>query len=260
MQWLQTGDIPMRWPAGQLEAHQTDTFEALEHPAHHRAICKLLQLVRDGLARGGQLRAQPMLSKPIHQQAQYHHQTKRDDALGLFHEHRRGQKQQILEKGEPAFDATLVFVGLDELMVGKLARVDDTGRNGKDGWRWTAWVTARASTTTVAVICQAVRSGGASLRGRPRWRCLGRATRRACTASHSGHFLSRRVSAAWASGSQAKRWVLRCHRAFSHCWRVLSICRSSDARARSSPWVVRTTTQRSPAGACGAVAQKREPS
>ena len=81
--------------------------------------------------------------------------------------------------------------------------------------------------------------------------------RRLSTRSHSGRFLRCWASAAWASGSQAKRWLPRCQSAFSHCARVCSTCRCSVARARSSPWVVRTTTHRCPAGASGTGAQKQ---
>ncbi len=76
-------------------------------------------------------------------------------------------------------------------------------------------------------------------------RCLGWATSCACTSSQLGRCLSCCSSAAWASGSQAKRWWLRCHSAFSHCraWSPLgaaaspglALARGRSARPPSAP-------------------------
>ena len=98
--------------------------------------------------------------------------------------------------------------------------------------------------------------------GRPGRRCLGwhdeHALRPAAT---RGAVLSCCARAACASGTQAKRWLPRCHSAFSHCARVvLHLPLQRRCAPAPRPAVVRTTTQRSPAGACGADAQKRSPS
>jgi hypothetical protein len=125
MQGLQASDFAVGWNEWQLEAHQADTFEALEHPAHRRAICRLLELIGHPLAGGRKLRAQPVLGEPIDQQAEDHHEAEGDDAGGLLDEDGGGQKQRVLEKTEAPLDTVLFLVRLDQLLVGELAGVQD---------------------------------------------------------------------------------------------------------------------------------------
>src|SRR5260370_30711024 len=71
--------------------------------------------------------------EPIDQQAEQHHQAKRDDALGLFHEDRGGQKERVLEEGEAAFHAALLFVRLAELLVRQLRGIEHIRRDQAGG-------------------------------------------------------------------------------------------------------------------------------
>jgi hypothetical protein len=47
------------------DVEQVDPLETLEHPAHRRAVSWLLQLAGDGLSRGSESLAQPVLGQLV---------------------------------------------------------------------------------------------------------------------------------------------------------------------------------------------------
>jgi len=62
---------------------QINPFEALEDPAHRRAVGRFLDLVGDRLPSGRQLLAQSVLGEPIDEQAEHHHEAEGNNARGL---------------------------------------------------------------------------------------------------------------------------------------------------------------------------------
>ncbi len=87
--------------AGRSEGDETHAFEALEHPAHGGPVCRLLELVGDRLAGGGELRTKPVLGEAVDQEAQHHHQTERDDAWGFFTKTEDARNSGSLRKLNP---------------------------------------------------------------------------------------------------------------------------------------------------------------
>jgi hypothetical protein len=179
----------------------------------------------------------------------HHHQAERHEPLGLLDEDRGSKKQWVSEESEHALHAVLLLVGPDHLLVGELGRVEHIGGCQKGCF---------ALDRSRKRVC-VNRDGGLDLPqdavGR---RALARASGSVLLGMEDELGLDREPR--WSSGSQAKRWLPNCQSCFSQWMRVVSNCRVSVARTRSSPWVVRTTSQRSPAGACGGEAQKRSPS
>jgi hypothetical protein len=83
------------------EADQADPLETLEDPAHGGPVCRLLELVGDRLAGGGELRTQPVRGKAVDQEAQHHHQTERDEASGFFTKSEDARNSGSLRKLNP---------------------------------------------------------------------------------------------------------------------------------------------------------------
>ena len=99
------------------------------------------------------------------------------------------------------------------------------------------------------------------MRGRPGRRCLGCMTSTLSTCSHAGHVLELLRQGGLRVGHTGEALVAQMPQRFLPLRpRRAPPAAAASLRARSSPCAVRTTTQRSPAGACGAGAQKRSPS
>jgi hypothetical protein len=109
------------------EVNQANAFETLEHPAQRRATSRLLGLTGHRLAGGHQSLVQPVLGEPVDQQAEQHHHAEGDGALLLLDEDRGGQKERILKEGEAPFHAALLFVRLEELLIGQLRGIEHIG-------------------------------------------------------------------------------------------------------------------------------------
>jgi hypothetical protein len=110
------------------------TLEALEDPAQRGSDGRLVDLIGDRLAGGGQLRAQAVCGQAVDQQAEHHDTTEGHDALGLFQEDGGGQEERVLEEGKAALDPTLILgVDADERLVGQGDRVEHSGGHQKAG-------------------------------------------------------------------------------------------------------------------------------
>ena len=53
---------------------------------------------------------------------------------GFFDEDRGGQEERIFEEGEAPLHAVLLFVGLDEFVVGELRGIEHVGRDQEGGF------------------------------------------------------------------------------------------------------------------------------
>src|SRR5258706_11352967 len=124
---LQTKHQGQRGLGSMSYMEQVDPFETLEHPAHRRAVRWFPQLAGDRLSRGFESLAYAVLGQPVDQQTQHHHQAQGRNPLGLLHKDRGGQKQRILEKTEAPLHTLLVFVGLDQLLVGEQRGIEHVG-------------------------------------------------------------------------------------------------------------------------------------
>ena len=167
MQRVQAGQFAMRRALGGLEH---DRLTPSKHWKIQRMVGRsvgLFELVGDGLAGGGQLLTQAVFGQAVDEQAQHHDQAERHDPLGFLHEDRGGQKQRVFEETEAALHAVLVFVGVDELVVGELRRIEHIGRDQEGGFAPHLPRDGRRVHGSVVRICHSTWSGGASLRGRP---------------------------------------------------------------------------------------------
>src|SRR6266700_7825210 len=118
MDGLQAADEDER-SCGSLYIEQLNTYKTLKDPTHRWARRGLLHLIRDRLLGLSQAGAEPKLGQAIDQQAQYHDEAQRHDALRLFHKDGGSQKQRIFQKAKAPLRATLFFVGRHELLVGE---------------------------------------------------------------------------------------------------------------------------------------------
>ena len=129
MQRLQLGHGQLWRTCWLGEGEEADAFKALEDPAHRGPIGGFAHLVGNRLSRRRQLLAEPMFRQAIDQQAEHHHQAERHDTLRLLDKDRRGQEQGIFQKREAPLDARLLFVRLDQLLIGQHRGVQDVGGN-----------------------------------------------------------------------------------------------------------------------------------
>ena len=116
-----------------------NALKTLKDPSHGGTSRGSVELIRKSLLRFGQARAQPIFSQSVDEQAEHHDQAKRGDALWLFDEHGRGQKQWILQKAKAAFDTALLFIRGHEFLIredGSLQNIrrDDEARFGSLCW------------------------------------------------------------------------------------------------------------------------------
>ena len=131
----------------------------------------------------------------------------------------------------------------------QLRGIEHVGRDQEGALRRASRATAASSTASVVRICHSTWSGGASLRGRPGRRCLGCMTSTLCDLQPRGALLELRAQGGLGVGHTGEALVAQVPERLLPLLPGVSTCRRSVARARSSPCVVRTTTQRSPAGA-----------
>ncbi len=131
MQGLQTEHQDGRGVGSVPDVEQIHVFEALEDPAHRRAIGRFLHLAGDRLSSGRELLAQTMLGQAVDEQTEHHDEAEGDDPFRFFHKDGGRQKQRILEKTEPALDTVLFFVRLNEFLVGELLLVEHIGGDEK---------------------------------------------------------------------------------------------------------------------------------
>src|SRR5437879_4343610 len=94
-----------------MDMQKLNALKTLKDPSHGGTSRRSVELVRQRLLRFGQTGAQSMLSQTVDEQAEHHDEAKSDDALRLFDEDRRGQKEGILQEAKAAFDAALFFIG-----------------------------------------------------------------------------------------------------------------------------------------------------
>src|SRR5258708_6290164 len=67
------------------------------------------------------------MGQPVDQQTQHQHQAEGRNPLRLLYKDRGGQKEGIFEKTEAALHTLLVFVGLEQLLVGELRGIEHVG-------------------------------------------------------------------------------------------------------------------------------------
>src|SRR5258708_35592713 len=75
-----------------------------------------------------------MLSKAVDEQAEDHDEAKSDDALRLFDEDRRGQKQRIFQEAKAAFDAALLFIRRHEFLIREDGCIQDLYGSPRTSW------------------------------------------------------------------------------------------------------------------------------
>ena len=139
---------------------------------------------------------------------------------------------------------TAAAYDLDQFVVGELAGIRHIGGDQKGGLAADLVCDLRLVHASLRHELPLLPRGLRTLtRTRPGWPWRGCATRCVCTSSHSGRHLSCWASAAWASGWQAKRRLLRCHIWRFHSVRDCTTLRGRVARTRFSPWVVGTMTR-----------------
>ena len=157
-----------------------------------------------------------MFGEAVDEEAEHHHEAERHDALGLLDKDGGGQKERVFEEGEATFHAVLLFVRLDQLLIGEQLGIEDVGGDQE------ARLAPRRALQRRRIECHrrldlpdgAVGGGVLARASGAGW--VGWATTCAATWSHSGRFVRLLASAACASGSQAKRCAPRCQSAFSH--------------------------------------------
>ncbi len=98
---------------------QLNALKTLKKPAPSRACRRLVDVIGNALLGLGQARAHPKLGQTIHQQAENHDETQSHDALRFLDEDRGCQKERIFEKAKAALHTSLVFVGVDESLLGE---------------------------------------------------------------------------------------------------------------------------------------------
>jgi len=127
MQWLEPGNVLLRWPTWRSKSHETTPLEALEDPAHGGSSGRFAHLAGHRLLRRGELFAQAMFGESVHEQTQHHHPAQGDNPLRTRDEDGGGQEQGVFEETEAALHPVLFLVGVDQLLIREHRGVQDVG-------------------------------------------------------------------------------------------------------------------------------------
>lgn len=133
MQRLQTEDKRLRSNSG-VDVQQFNAFKTLEDPAHRWSSSGLVDLIGDGLPCCLQLLTQAMFRQTVHQQGEHHDQAQGHDAFWLFHKDRGRQEQRNFQETEAPFDAALLQIQADQLIVGHLGFLHHIAGDDKAGF------------------------------------------------------------------------------------------------------------------------------
>jgi len=110
-----------------VNREQFHALKAWEHPPHRRTCGGFLELIRNGVGRFGEARSQTKRGQARDQEAEDHQEAQRHDPFGLLDTDGGSQEQGICEKAKPTCDAALIFVRLDESLIGEVCRFQHGG-------------------------------------------------------------------------------------------------------------------------------------
>src|SRR5260221_405317 len=105
MQWLEPGNVLLRWPTWRSKSHETTPLEALEDPAPGGSSGRFAHLAGHRLLRRGELFAQAMFGESVHEQTQHHHPAQGDNPLRTRDEDGGGQEQGVFSHGTRVWSA-----------------------------------------------------------------------------------------------------------------------------------------------------------